>query len=555
MGKSYFLFFLLLSFVICWSSDIVFASDNILFVSDRDEPANWDLYKMNIDGSSIERLTVSSSIENHPDLSPDGSKVVFSSNLTGNFELYTAPLSSLEDESTWIQLTDRGCTSTICIPSRHPHWSPDGTKIIYTTKDGCRIPGKIVSQCSVPVEPDCRVGEEPGIPFERAHIINSDGTNDAVLDFQSLDSRIFHAGHPSFSPDGKKIVFTGAINKDATDWEVFTADWDVSSGISNLKQRTKGSKYPPNKNPIKMTGGAHFSLDGKLIYFSSTRTTRGNSQLFYIPADSPPIVKISDANRLTWVCGNDYVPEPVSDNKIIFTSDGSNIVNASGEPEWDLDICSLNTDGSERTNLTKNDFPSETLLIADEVSWFCGLPPNLKECKFTLRAVSIKSKALMAYSQERLPKGFPNKSKYPAYMDTTGNWLAEKYPSYLQRIQSILSSYINNPKATVEQAYYQIVIPSMMPETKTSKCSDCIEIQTDTLPDGQLSKPYTAQLKADEKIPSWKIIAGALPDGLNLKKKGSISGTPSKRGTFTFTVAAIRKDGNAGSKELSIAIQ
>ena len=95
----------------------------------------------------------------------------------------------------------------------------------------------------------------------------------------------------------------------------------------------------------------------------------------------------------------------------------------------------------------------------------------------------------------------------------------------------------------------------MMPETN-NKCSDCIEIQTDTLPDGQLSKPYTAKLKADEKIPSWKIIAGALPDGLNLnQKKGSISGTPSKRGTFTFTVAAIRKDGNAGSKELSIAIQ
>src|SRR4030067_394467 len=113
MGKSYFLVFLLLSFVICWSSDIVFASDNILFVSDRDEPANWDLYKMNIDGSSIERLTASSSIENHPDLSPDGSKVVFSSNLTGIFVLYTAPLSSLEDESTWIQLTDRGCTSKI----------------------------------------------------------------------------------------------------------------------------------------------------------------------------------------------------------------------------------------------------------------------------------------------------------------------------------------------------------------------------------------------------------------------------------------------------------
>lgn len=555
--RNFYLFtFIFLLQMFYWPENILFADEKILFVSDKDELANWDIYSMNLDGSGITRLTDSSSIENHPDLSSDGSTVVFSSDLTGNFEIYTSPLITLSDETTWTQLTNFGCTSTICIPARHPHWSPDGTKIIYTAKTGCRPPGKIVSQCSVPIEPDCREDGESGVPFEQIHMMNSDGTNDTVLDVQSLDSRIVHVGHPSFSPDGKKIVLSAAINDNATDWEVFTIDWD-GSNISNLQQITQGSKYKPNPNPIKMTGGATFSLDGKWIYCSSTRTNRGNSQLFRVPADSKKPVKISDKYRMTWTCGNDYVPTPVSgdgsEEQIIFTCDGIDLSDASGSPEWDLDICTLNSDGSERTNLTGNNFPSEMLLIADEVSWFCGLPSNLTDCKFTPRAVSVESKFLMFNSENELPADFPNRDKYPQYMEVVGNYMEEQYPEYLGLINQYLLEYQNDPN-NVQVAYHQIVIPSMMPEIEA--CSDCVEILTSSLPNGKLKEKYKAGLKADQKVKSWELIAGKLPSGLQLNpKKGIISGRPKETGTFPFTMAAIRKGGNADSKDLSITIE
>lgn len=71
-------------------ASLAYADDKIFFVSDRAASANWDIYSMNPDVSGITRLTDSFSIENHPDLSPDGTTLVFSSNRTGdNFELYT----------------------------------------------------------------------------------------------------------------------------------------------------------------------------------------------------------------------------------------------------------------------------------------------------------------------------------------------------------------------------------------------------------------------------------------------------------------------------------
>jgi len=55
------------------------AGEKVLFVSDRDEPGNYDLYVIDVDTQAVRRLTTDPAIDNHPDLSPDGSKVVWSS--------------------------------------------------------------------------------------------------------------------------------------------------------------------------------------------------------------------------------------------------------------------------------------------------------------------------------------------------------------------------------------------------------------------------------------------------------------------------------------------
>ena len=47
-----------------------------------DDPSkrNFDLYKINVDGSGFERITFSDAFDGFPMFSPDGKKLVFASN-------------------------------------------------------------------------------------------------------------------------------------------------------------------------------------------------------------------------------------------------------------------------------------------------------------------------------------------------------------------------------------------------------------------------------------------------------------------------------------------
>ena len=254
-----------------------FSAGTILYVSDgATDPPNWDIYQMNVDGTGATRLTDSPSIDNHPDLSPDGTTVAFSSDLTGNFEIYKAPLATLSDEGTWTQLTSFGCNNSTnpsrCTPARHPHWSPDGLQIIYTANDGsCCSDEPVVSHCSVPIkilDPCPTNASRETEHYERIHIMDSDGTDDKIIDTVILglelgpstcDSpQIFHGGHPSFNPAGDKIIFTGATNRDGTEWDVFVTGWDGTTA-SGLVKVTEGTSYPSSPNPISMSGGATFA--------------------------------------------------------------------------------------------------------------------------------------------------------------------------------------------------------------------------------------------------------------------------------------------------------
>jgi hypothetical protein len=69
-------------------------------------------------------------------------------------------------------------------------------------------------------------------------------------------------------------------------------------------------------------------------------------------------------------------------------------------------------------------------------------------------------------------------------------------------------------------------------------------ITTAKLPDGKVGAAYGATLAATGTAPiAWTLAAGKLPDGLSLAGAGKLSGTPTKAGTFTFTVRAENASG------------
>ena len=81
-----------------------------------------------------------------------------------------------------------------------------------------------------------------------------------------------------------------------------------------------------------------------------------------------------------------------------------------------------------------------------------------------------------------------------------------------------------------------------------------LTVATGALPDAPINQPYSQQLSATGgTASSWSIVSGALPDGLTLASSGLISGTPTKAGTFSFTVQ-VNGSPNNDTKNLSIFV-
>jgi len=116
-----------------WSPD----GSKIVFSSDRLEPpfeytisemkGNYDLFIMNADGTRVRRITTDPFNDSAPDWSPDGTKIVFTSDRNGITNLYYVDLEKMTVSPLTNLLT--GASS--------PCWSPDGTKIAFTSfKEG-----------------------------------------------------------------------------------------------------------------------------------------------------------------------------------------------------------------------------------------------------------------------------------------------------------------------------------------------------------------------------------------------------------------------------------
>jgi len=79
-------------------------------------------------------------------------------------------------------------------------------------------------------------------------------------------------------------------------------------------------------------------------------------------------------------------------------------------------------------------------------------------------------------------------------------------------------------------------------------------VATNSLPDAPINQPYSQQLTATGgAAASWSLVSGALPDGLTLSSGGLIAGTPTKSGTFSFTVQ-VNGSPNNDTKALSIFV-
>lgn len=93
--------------------------------------------------------------------------------------------------------------------------------------------------------------------------------------------------------------------------------------------------------------------------------------------------------------------------------------------------------------------------------------------------------------------------------------------------------------------------------TLTINCGPPPEIVADCLPEGTEGSPYSFTLSVNGGAPpyTWSIAAGALPPGITLgATTGTLSGTPTAAGTYTFTVRVTDNVGGSGQLQFVLFI-
>ena len=269
------------------------ANGRIAFTSDRD--GNREIYLMNADGTNQVRLTNNSVVDDHPNWSPDGTKIAFVSqrpsgafaicqmNADGTDKVEITPLSNfvnlppdgvigfsmswspdgrkityqdgitgyfpayndiyVVDVETGIQqnLTNDGGGSLVERLDFNPAWSPDGSTILYASH---RFNGVCPSLFAM----------------------NPDGTNRRLLSGNHCP-----AYSPSWSPDSTKIVFV-ELNNENVESELRVANSDGT----NVRIFDGGVPDPKNRDYPR------WSPDGNKIIFNMTDNPTSNDIEIYL---------------------------------------------------------------------------------------------------------------------------------------------------------------------------------------------------------------------------------------------------------------------------------
>lgn len=212
-----------------WSPD----GERIVFSSNRD--GNNDIYIVNWDGKNLVQLTNNSFGNYMPTWSPDGTRILFYSNLSGNFEIYI------------MNADGTGLTNLTNYPSDNdmaPSMSPDGTQIVFVST---RIGGdqEIFVMPSYGSTTPTRLTIHPGIDagptwssdgskilyesFNTTYdlwLMNPDGTSPMNI----TNTPALSETSGSWSPDGTEIIFResttkqiGIMNMDGTGYAFITA--------------------------------------------------------------------------------------------------------------------------------------------------------------------------------------------------------------------------------------------------------------------------------------------------------------------------------------------
>ena len=242
--------------------------EKVAFASNRD--GNWDIWRMNPDGSNPMNLTRDAAVDLHAAWSPSGKQILF---VSFREEGKEASLYLMDADGNNIRkVLDNWY-------SRSPAtWSPDG-KQIASVRDGVLY---IITLDGKSVEPVAETGfgsvgdpawSPDGKEIAFIYLWRKQGYELRLLDVQTLKQKVVlaqlerypHKSYPTWSPDGEQIAFV--LHKfrtilnfvDAANWQDEETIYVINRDGSNLRQLVS-EKGPDALHPT-------WSPDGKEIIY------------------------------------------------------------------------------------------------------------------------------------------------------------------------------------------------------------------------------------------------------------------------------------------------
>ena len=210
--------------------------------------SDYDIFRSNRDGSELEQLTNSPNYDAEATVAFDGSKIVYTSLVSGDLEIWTMNTDGTDKQ----QLTNRlGYDGG-------PFFSPAGDKIVWR-----------VYHPETPKEIDdykLLLDNHSIRPMAlQLWIMNADGTEKR----QVTNNSAANFG-PYFFPDGKRIIFSSNLHDpQGRDFDLYAVNIDGT----NLERITFYKGFD---------GFPMFSPDGKYLVFSSNRNQakQGDTNIF-----------------------------------------------------------------------------------------------------------------------------------------------------------------------------------------------------------------------------------------------------------------------------------
>ena len=257
----------------------------IYFISDR--TGKKEIWSMDPDGSNQKAFTNYHSISVTPAVSPDGTKIAFTTYARGNPDIFVHSLETGRRLPFFNQRASFNGT---------PAFTPDGGKMLYASTvsgyaqiyianaDGSGAQ-RLTNTRSVEVEPKVNpkgrtvvmVSGRSGPP--QIYLMELDGSNP-----ERLTSGEGDATNPSWHPNGEVIAFSWTRGFEPGKFNLFVMD--VASRKYNQLTHNEGR----NENP-------YWAPDGRHLVFASTRS--GTPQIWTMLADGKQLKRLTSQGRNT----------------------------------------------------------------------------------------------------------------------------------------------------------------------------------------------------------------------------------------------------------------